>query len=234
VLLLSPHLDDSVFNCWSLLEAPGEVRVVNVFAGVPPTGTLSRWDQVCGADDSATQMRRRITEDAEALACVGRAATNLSFLDQMYLRCAALPPYTEIDAAIMSLVSRTSAVYAPVGVEHREHRFVRGYAATIARNGVPVHLYAEIPYATRLGWPPWVTGQPPEPNVNVDVLWRANPFIPDRSEARVVALGEKSAAAKLAAMRAYRSQLPALDAGPLRAVSNPAVHGFEVFWDLRT
>ena len=39
-LVLSPHLDDAVIDCWSVLTDSGDVRVVNIFAGVPSPG---RW-----------------------------------------------------------------------------------------------------------------------------------------------------------------------------------------------
>jgi hypothetical protein len=31
-------------------------------------------------------------------------------------------------------------------------------------------------------------------------------------------------------MRTYRSEFAVLDRGPVRQLSNPAVHGYEVFW----
>lgn len=37
-------------------------------------------------------------------------------------------------------------------------------------------------------------------------------------------------AAKLDALRCYRSQFAALDGGTVRRISNPAVLGFEVRW----
>ncbi len=44
--ILSPHLDDAVLSCWHLLEQPGELIVINVFAGVPEDGgRLAWWDQ---------------------------------------------------------------------------------------------------------------------------------------------------------------------------------------------
>lgn len=39
-VVLSPHLDDAVINCWSLLTADRDVTVVNVFTASPPQG---RW-----------------------------------------------------------------------------------------------------------------------------------------------------------------------------------------------
>jgi LmbE family N-acetylglucosaminyl deacetylase len=177
-------------------------------------------------------MRRRIAEDIDAHALAGRVPTNLGFVDRMYRRCAPAPAHVDIDSTVVAVLPAVSKVYAPVGVSHRDHRLVRSYATAVARNGIPVCLYADLPYATRFGWPPWVTGSASDPHLDVDAEWDANPMIPKGRRPRIVTLGGEEAAAKLAAIRRYRSQLPALDAGPLHAISNPIIHGFEVFWDL--
>src|ERR1700684_3438790 len=68
LLLLSPHWDDAVFDCWALLTDPAELHVINVFAGIPQVGRLTRWDRITGAVESAARARERIAEDADALA----------------------------------------------------------------------------------------------------------------------------------------------------------------------
>jgi hypothetical protein len=230
VLVLSPHHDDAIFNCWSILDGPGDVRVVNVFAGSPPAGALSDWDRICGARDSAAQVRARLEEDRAALALAGRLPLNLDFPDLVYRRSAPPPSLAAIDAALAEAVPACSAVLAPVGSEHDAHVVLRRYAELLTAAGVPVELYAEVPYMTRLGWPHWVTGSPADPHLDLDAYWSWNPAIPGAEGARVVALAPERAAAKLAAMRAYRSQFTAVDGGALGMISNPAIHGFEVFW----
>ena len=42
-LLLSPHMDDAVLDCWGLLAGERDLVVVNVFAGAPARGTLAQW-----------------------------------------------------------------------------------------------------------------------------------------------------------------------------------------------
>lgn len=230
VLVLSPHHDDAIFNCWSVLDAPGEVSVVNVFAGVPPAGVLSDWDRVCGATESAAHVRARLAEDRAALALAGRAPVNLDFPDVVYRRSAPPPSLAAIDAALAEAVPTCSVVYAPVGAEHEAHVVLRRYAGILAAAGTPVVLYAEVPYMTRLGWPDWVTGRPAHPHLDLRAYWSWNHAIPAPDDARVVALDPGRAAAKLAAMRAYHSQFTAVDGGALGMISNPAIHGFEVFW----
>src|SRR5436190_795304 len=42
--ILSPHPDDAVLSLWHVLAGPGEVAVVNVFAGRPAGSELGWWD----------------------------------------------------------------------------------------------------------------------------------------------------------------------------------------------
>jgi hypothetical protein len=69
----------------------------------------------------------------------------------------------------------------------------------------------------------------------VDVFWETFladvPEVPNLRSADVVRLEPERAAAKLAAMRSYHTQFPALDGG-VGHLANPAVHSFEVFWSL--
>lgn len=227
-LLLSPHLDDAVIDCWSVLTAAGDLNVVNVFAGVPAPGTTTHWDRIVGASDSAELMRRRIEEDRAALARAGRTSINLDFTEYQQREHRREPPLAAIDAALAGAVPAASAVYAPavLGTRHPDHARVRAYALACAARGVPAELYADLPYAVVYGWPHWVTGEPRDPHLDVDAYWGEQP----RGEPRVVTLDDDQARAKLEAMRAYATQFPSLDRGPIGLLSNPRVHRFEVFW----
>jgi LmbE family N-acetylglucosaminyl deacetylase len=227
VLVLSPHLDDAVLDCWSVLTASGAVRVVNVFAGVPAAGSVSYYERLAGARDSAEHVRRRLAEDREALALAGRAAVGLGFLARTHRRGRPEPSFRALDARIAAQ-GPVSAVYAPaaLGAAHPDHELVRSYALALARQGVPVRLFADVPYSVVYGLPAWVTGGEPESGLDVDAYWGDG----SRESAEVVRLDPAAAAAKLAAMRTYRSEFAVLDRGPLRQLSNPAIHGFEVFW----
>ncbi|MDQ6811477.1 MAG: hypothetical protein M3Z95_06230, partial [Actinomycetota bacterium] len=83
-LVLSPHWDDAVLDCWSLLSSERELNVVNIFAGVPTPGRVTIWEKVLGASDSAERARERIAEDARALGRAGREGLNLPLLDAKY------------------------------------------------------------------------------------------------------------------------------------------------------
>jgi LmbE family N-acetylglucosaminyl deacetylase len=237
ILVASPHLDDAALDCWSVLTGAQPVTVVNVFAGVPPAGFVARWDRVCGAADSAVRARERRREDREALALAGRDPVNLELLDADVRTRSARPSLSAIDRGITAAAPRASEIYAPasLGTTHPDHLLVRTWAREALRAGVPVKLYADAPYCVHHGWPHWVTGAPRDQHLDVDAFWEdflgEIPEL-DRAHPEVVRLSGEDARAKLAALEAYRTQFRALDGGVIGRLSQPAVHGFEVFWPL--
>jgi LmbE family N-acetylglucosaminyl deacetylase len=238
-LVLSPHLDDAVIDCWSVLTADREIAVVTVFAGVPgQAGVLVHWDRLAGATDSAALMRARREEDRRALALAGREPRHLDLLPDPYRTPRRTPLLADLDRAVTAAVPAASAVLAPavLGVVHPDHLLVRSYALAVAGAGVPVELYADQPYAVQYGWPHWVTGGEPDPHLDVDAVWQATPGrvapVGEAASARVVALDAPARAAKLEAMRAYETQFPMLDRGPIGQLSTPLVHGYEVLWPI--
>jgi LmbE family N-acetylglucosaminyl deacetylase len=235
-LLLSPHLDDAVIDCWSVLTGPEPVAVANVFAGVPGPGAVAHYDRIAGARDSAEHVRQRIAEDREALALAGRFPVNLDLLARPYRHARPEPSFARLDATLADRVPAASVVYAPaaLGAPHPDHEVVRDYA--IALRDMPVRLYADLPYCAVYGWPAWVTGHPPNPHLDVDAYWNGSAGdssrLLTRARAEVVPLDGDRAAAKLAAMRTYR-EFAVLDRGPVGQLSSPLIHGYEVFWPVR-
>jgi len=235
-ILLSPHWDDAVLDCWSLLTSGRELTVVNVFAGTPAPGRLTLWDAVTGATDSAQRAGERRAEDALALARAGRQPVSLPFLDSQY-RSGASPTLEQIDGAVSAELARAAHVYAPAGLgSHPDHLLTRRYGRMLARAGMPVTLYAELPYCVMHGWPHWVDGRDRDPHRNVDAFWQSYldgvPEMPTLRSAHVERLEDAPASAKLEAMACYATQFPALDGGAARLLSNPAIHRFEVRWRL--
>jgi hypothetical protein len=235
LLLLAPHWDDAVLNCWSLLTSERDVRVINVFAGIPPSGPPRRWDRICGAREASSHARRRAAEDAQALARMGRTPVNVPLLDAEYREPGQDPSLDDLDVAVSDSTRVGSEVYAPAALGMNvDHRLVRRYARGLHAQGMPVHLYADVPYCVAHGWPHWVDGGDPDSHRDVDVFWRTFlvdvPELGDLRAASVARLRAEHAAAKLSAMRTYRTQFSALDGGSV--LSNPEIHGFEVFWAL--
>jgi hypothetical protein len=228
-VVLSPHLDDAVIDCWSLLASPGDLRVVNVFAGVPRPGAVAYFDRLAGATDSAVHVEERIADDLDALGRAGRHPLNLDFLAEPYRAGRPETSFKELDGALAANTPAAAAVYAPaaLGEPHPDHQLVRDYALAVAAGGVPVHLYADLPYCAVYGWPTWVTGGDPDPHLDIEAYWNGSGLT--AAGAEVVHLDPEQGAAKLAAMRAYR-EFAVLDRGPVGALSNPAIHRYEVFW----
>jgi LmbE family N-acetylglucosaminyl deacetylase len=233
-VVLSPHLDDAVLSAFAVLDGPGEVLVVNVCDGIPPTGRASDWVRLCGGSDDAEQIRLRHAEDRAALATIGRRAVGLGFLeaDERPADGDAESVAARLDAAVPS----AARLLAPVGMgRHPDHFVTRDAAVALASADVPLplELYADIPYAIRVGWPPWVSGAAPDPHLDPDVAWeRALLRVPvprARLTPTVTRLDAPARERKRRALECYASQIPALSGGPHRRFDDDAL-AFEVRW----
>jgi LmbE family N-acetylglucosaminyl deacetylase len=230
-VVLSPHLDDAVLGAFTMLAGLGEVIVVNVCDGVPPAGRASDWVRLCGGNDDAGQMRLRHKEDRQALATVGRRALGLGFLEADERPLQAVPE--EIVRRLATVVPAAARLLAPVGMGSHPDHLATSQAAVRLAGQLPVELYADIPYALRVGWPAWVTGTAPDPHVDADVPWeRALGRLAvqrERLSALVVPLDEATRAAKARALECYTSQIGAIAGGPHRRFDDEAL-GYEVRW----
>ena len=200
-VILSPHLDDAVLSCWHLLSGPGEIRVVNVFAGVP-SGAAGWWDEVTGASDAGERVRERRAEDRAALAVAGREATNLDLLDAQHRTNGNEPPALE---AVLSHLRAGDAVCAPAAVRpHRDHELARDVGLALRERGHRVCFYADLPSA--------VPGGPLE-------------FAPDlKAQDHQLAAGQFEQ--KLTAVRCYATQVAALERiAPLARLRREVVWG---------
>ena len=232
VVVLSPHFDDAVLSAWSVLRRPDEVCVINVCAAVPPPGHATPWDRLTGASDGAERVRERIEEDRAALARAGRRPVALDFLDDQY-RDEPLEHDALVDA-IVDAAPAASELWGPAGIgAHADHVQVRDAALAIARDGgPPLHLYAELPYAVRYGWPEWVTGRRPRDELDRDAWMRT--YVPEG----VTVPGEAhrlpgaEVRRKLEALRLYRTQWVALDAA--RVVSRRRAIRYEASFAIST
>ena len=165
----------------------------------------------------------------------GGGRINLDFLARPYRAGRPEASFAELDAALVAHTPRAAMVYAPaaLGEPHPDHELVRDYALGLAAAGVPVRLYADLPYCAVYGWPSWVTGRDSDPRLDIDAYWNgsgdAAALTLTRAGAEVVHLDADQADAKLAAMRTYR-EFAVLDRGPVGQLSNPEIHRYEVFW----
>jgi LmbE family N-acetylglucosaminyl deacetylase len=218
LLVISPHLDDGVFACGSLIASHPSCVVVTVFAGrPPPTQTLTDWDRACGFAPGEDVLGARRAEDRAALYLLGATPMWLDFLDSQYGRAPSLETIVaEIDSVVSYL--RPQMVAYPLGLFHSDHLL-----AYRAARGVAVrHKEAQ-----------WLAYE--------DALYRRIPEILDarladlqRSRLRLckLTLPEASGAGqrKRAAVECYRSQLRAL-ATPGR-LGHQDAYAEEGFWAL--
>jgi LmbE family N-acetylglucosaminyl deacetylase len=235
--VLSPHLDDAVLSCWHVLTQPGDVIVVNVFAGVPAsTVALAWWDEVTGARDSRQRARERVEEDREALALAGRKPVNLAFLDEQYRDVE--QPLAPVAAQIARLLVPGMHVYAPAAFGgHPDHALVRAAGLELRSRGLMVSLYADLPHATLYGWPAWVTGAGTAASRGLAAtLWdRAlaeTTVSPATMPREVHVLDPRCHARKLEAVRAYVTQLEGLVEFVGRPLTDRETLGYEVVWNL--
>jgi hypothetical protein len=237
--ILSPHLDDAVLSCWHLLAQPGEMIVINVFAGVPAsTSRPAWWDQLTGASDSGQRVRERVEEDREALAFTGREPVNLGFLDEQYR--GAEQPLAPLIAHIESWLVPGAHVYAPAAFGgHEDHALVRAAALGLRKRGLGVSLYADLPHATLHGWPAWVTGagtaaSPDHAAALWDRTLAETGISPATMSLEVHQLDPRSHARKLKAVHSYVTQLKGLAEFGGPALTDYETLGYELTWKLPT
>jgi LmbE family N-acetylglucosaminyl deacetylase len=232
--VLSPHLDDAVLSAFTVLDGPGDVVVVNVCDGVPPAGRASDWVRLCGFADDAEAMRARREEDRAALELIGCRAIGLGFLEADERAPDATPEW--IAGRVDEVLPQAARVLAPVGMgSHPDHAAARDAALALTGAGreIPLELYADLPYALRAGWPPWVSAAERDPHLDPDVPWeralRRVAVERERLSASVTRLDEDARARKARALECYTSQIAALAGGARRRLDAEAL-AFEVRW----
>jgi LmbE family N-acetylglucosaminyl deacetylase len=234
-VILSPHLDDAVWSCFSLLVRTDDLLVATVFAGVPD-GAPGWWDLRCGIADSAAHVRDRRAEDAAVLRSLGRTAIHLDLLDGQYREVPV--PAAEIVAALAERVPAVRRVYAAGGIGHADHALVRDAGALLRELGVPVTVYADYCYCTREGWPTFVS---PDGRAEADEQWRASigHLVGDRlAHPQVVRLTDEESGRKLEAMRGYVTQFANIEAEEPKwqvdgkPSADAGKRAVEVFYDL--
>lgn len=148
IAVVSPHLDDAVLGCGTLLAAHPGATVVTVYTGGPDTypDPPTRWDALAGFGPGEDVLAARRAEDERALAALGATPVWLGVAEHQYL-----PPEEWIGAegvvdgleAALRAVD-PGAVVAPLGLANPDH--VATHAACRAvreRLGGPVWLWYE-------------------------------------------------------------------------------------------
>ena len=259
-LILSPHLDDAVLSAWHVISAPRDVCVVTVFAGIPEPGFVTDLDRDHGAQDSAAWAARRRREDRAALAVAGRQPVHLDLPDIQFAAFAVpairaliasspdrfLSRVTQepglgndpdqLAAQLLAQVPRAPVVYGPAGIGgHPDHRDLAQATVRLATAGREVWLYADSPYYTRAGLPRWLpegteAGSAADESVN-QALARL-----DRPGQRLVRhaheLDDAAFERKLAAIRRYETEYPAIIADLDRSPAGIGSLRHETYWKI--
>jgi hypothetical protein len=241
VVILSPHLDDAAYACFSLLA--GAV-VLNVFDGVPEAGTLSWWDERCGASDSADQAQRRIAEDRAALTPYVTEIRSVGVLEAAYrpgggADADKIRPVVESRLREHGDLLAAATVYAPLAggsPQHSDHRDLRDVTRSLQEElGFALTLYADDGYCLSDGrWPGFlVPGGPERPDWWERLLTEVPDIGPLEAVERVQ-LDADRAAAKRQLMEAYATQWATLNevSDPPDAHKDPESYSWEFFWTL--
>jgi LmbE family N-acetylglucosaminyl deacetylase len=141
IALVSTHLDDAVFSCWSVLTGPAEVRALTVFTGVP-LGVQSPWDGDVPSDVRGAERR---AEDRAALARAGREPVHVGLYDEAFE-----PGEQPIAETLAPLLADAEVVYAPLAFQNTDHMRVRDAVVSLRPDAI---LYVDLPYA--------ISAQPP-------------------------------------------------------------------------
>jgi LmbE family N-acetylglucosaminyl deacetylase len=200
-VVVSAHLDDAVLSSYAPLGPT--TTVVTVFAGLPPEGTLGKWDADGGATDSRTRVAERREEDRRALAPSGAPYVHLDLPDLQYVTLGVVerPTLETLSTSLREHLDEATTVLAPCALSanrpfdrfrrprYSDHRFVRDAVLAVRPDAT---LYADLPYALNPG-----TGGFALP-ADVDGS--------GRTESRVE-LEEQLVAEKIGAVRCYATQI---------------------------
>jgi LmbE family N-acetylglucosaminyl deacetylase len=155
LVIISPHLDDAVFSCGSLLSHSAGSTVVTVFTGVPHEGgILTEWDRECGFLSAAEAMRAREAEDCRALEAIRCCGRSLGFIDCQYQE----HPDHAMPALMESLLSTVidlapGRVGIPLGLFHGDHLRVSEAALRVRQllPDIAWFFYEDAPYRAHSG-----------------------------------------------------------------------------------
>jgi LmbE family N-acetylglucosaminyl deacetylase len=125
IVIVSPHLDDAVLGCSSLMAAHPGVTVVTVFAGRPPEypTPMERWDAICGFEPGDEVHVARRAEDQAALRVLDATPVWLDFVEHSYLeRRDWVQPDAIVGRLRDTLVELSpTAAFAPFGLGNPDH-----------------------------------------------------------------------------------------------------------------
>lgn len=149
VVVLSPHLDDAVLNCWHTISN-NDCMVLTVFAGVPRKGTTKLWDLLCGEHDGNRMMCTRRQENENALAGTGCTIQNFDYLDQQYRGTDTAVDIDQLVTSILLAAPKDATFLAPLAASrlfhHEDHLMLRTVGIRLMHEKRHVQFYPDSPY----------------------------------------------------------------------------------------
>lgn len=146
-IVLSPHFDDAIFNCFSVLQKP-KAMAITIFAKAPDKNVKTIWDRLCGEASSYKMVEKRATENISALKLVKAKNLNLDYFDAQYRTTK-----DDLDGLYTNLkknLNQDSIVYAPLALSklfaHPDHIIVRDIGLDLFKAGYKVVFYPDQPY----------------------------------------------------------------------------------------
>lgn len=237
-LVLSPHLDDAVFSAFHVLG--GDAVVSTLCTASPSADTaLSNYDRLTRSSDSSGRYGERRAEDLAVAAAGGWRSFHYGLVDLPYRRSDRDLDPGGIARRLLAAVKvgHVSELWIPAGIGgHHDHILTRSVGVELqAILQSPLHLYADLPYATNFGWPGWITGAPDPAYLDIDAAWRRwlPPEVDVRGDATIHRLDKEAQERKLEACAGYRTQFAVSDSGPSRLLSHPERIPLEVSWRMR-
>lgn len=215
-IILSPHLDDAIFSCGGLInnlhQAGEAVTVINVCAGQPQDGNLSPFalEYHRSWGNSPDPVGLRLEEDHRALSLWSIQGIYWPTPDSIYRVIDGKPAYPDQAALFgppqpqeeqdlladwqsrwqaLELTPDAVCLYAPLGAGgHVDHVLVSKFARSLDLAGWKTWYYEDFPHA-------------------YDQITLNAAFLPFGQAARYPHYQLIDLQAKVAAMRAYRSQI---------------------------
>lgn len=230
--IISPHLDDAVFSCGSLLAASRGAFVITVFAGVPEADVAApARDGAAGFTSAREAMLARRHEDKRALESLGAQPVWLDFLESQY---GARYDAASLAVRLGRLVSLQGAgtIVAPMGLRHADHMLVHA-ACMLVREAAYAHHAETVPSSdtpdtTDLQWLFYeeaVHRREPGAVQNRLAGWWQEGLLASPVHLPVSVFTSQ----KARAVQAYDSQLPLFSPAQLADVCAP-----ERYWSLQT
>lgn len=216
LFVVSPHLDDAVFGCATLLAARPGACVCTVFAGTPENRQDTEWDRAAGYADSTLAMRGRWREDERALDICNAKAHRLDFLDGQYDALPDIETLANALAEAFSAYKNEATLVVPLGVHHPDHVRVGEAWMALLRAGrvLSCIVYEDAIHRAARGVVEKRLNELDQAGLRVTPLDDA--WCPERSTARALDIKRRGILAYASQLRAFGERIPADLAKPER------------------